>query len=74
MSFSSFARRRTCIHDKCEKNERDGNNEVVQKVKKRLINYQVEAEEMKEKKKPFFFVFGFLEIKMIEEPALSESG
>jgi hypothetical protein len=47
---------------------------VVQKVKKRLINYQVEAEEMKEKKKPFFFVFGFLEIKMIEEPALSESG
>jgi hypothetical protein len=29
---------------------------------------------MKEKKKPFFFVFGFLEIKMIEEPAMSESG
>ena len=56
------------------KNERDGNKEVVQKVKKRLINYQAEAEEMKEKKKPFFFVFGFREIKMIEESAMSESG
>jgi len=58
------------------KNERDGNNEVAQKVKKRLISYQVEAEEMKEKekKKPFFFVFGFLEKKKIVEAARTESG
>jgi hypothetical protein len=44
------------------KNEHDCRNEVVEKAKRRLMNYQVGAEEMKEKKKkkkPFFF--GFLE-------------
>jgi hypothetical protein len=56
------------------KNEHDCRNEVVEKAKRRLMNYQVGAEEMKEKKKkkPFFLVS--LRKMSEEEPAMSESG